>query len=174
MTDASVIVRAAFATLLVACGSTTPTPTTVGAAPPDPPPTPAPVGKGTTGVGTLDWGASEEAVRAAFPKVTAKPDGGLWETGTTDGLASRTSFGFDAKGLAQIGIEWSQVYPDMGACMTTWRTLRVQYDAKFGPSQSDNGAAYWTTPTAQIELACNPRESGESLLYGLFTPPEAE
>jgi hypothetical protein len=107
--------------------------------------------------------------------VQAKPnDGGLWSAGTPEGIAGTTSFTLGAKGLERIAIEWTSSFAAMGDCVKPWTAVRATYDGRFGASQTENGAAFWKTATAAIELACNPTDAGVFTLSASFTPPEAE
>ena len=148
-----------------ACGSSTPpaTPSNRGVAE-------TPAAPGTSGLAGLDWGASEDVVRAASPTVTSRQGGGLAATGQVDGIRSITSFQFGAHGLAQIDIEWTDSFASMADCSTRWTALRAKYDGRFGASQTDNLAAYWKTATASIVLACNPNENGAGVLSMMYAP----
>ena len=124
-----------------------------------------------TGLEHFTWGESEDAVKAASPQATKNPDGGLWAMGTTNGISSLTVFKFGANGLASILIEWTEGFISMEDCAKHWKELRTGYDKSFGPSQADNLAAYWKTPTSSITLACNPNDSGAGVLSMSYAPP---
>ncbi len=131
----------------------------------------ASTGGGVTGMPGLDWGATTEVVQATFPSATANPDGGLWVMGSAEGIESITSFQIGAAGLEAIRIEWSRGFVSMQECSTHWTTFRTKFDGQWGASQADNLAAYWTTPTASITLACNPNESDAGVLSMSYAPP---
>ena len=152
------------AACLAACGSSTPTTT---------PPSPSKATSGTSGMPGLDWGASADAVLAASPRATPNKDGGLWATGNVDGINSLTSFMMGAHGLEKIHVEWTEGFISMADCASHWKTLRAKYDGRFGASQTDNLAAYWKTPTASIELACNPNDNGAGVLSMSYARPDA-
>jgi len=149
--------------LVAACGGSTAKPVANSATGTDAPATP-----GTSGVKTLDWGAKAEAVTALYP--TATPgDGGLLYQGAVFGKQAITKFTIGASGLEHVSSEFTDGFPTMGECSSTWSTLRKQLDERYGASQSDNLAAYWKTTTASIVLACNPNDAGAgvlSLSYG--------
>lgn len=128
---------------------------------------------GTTGVPGLDWGASADAVRAAFPQSTPT-DGGLWSMGTTDGHQSLTTFKIGAAGLEQVDIEWVEGYVSMDDCGKGWAEVRTKVDGRLGPSTQDNLAAYWNTASASVTLSCSPNDSGAGVLSQNFSPRQAE
>jgi hypothetical protein len=156
------------ALLVSACGAGKPTSTPANHAEATPPPATI----GTSGMAGLDWGASADAVRAVAPRATPNKAGGLWATGTTDGITSITSFKLGVHGLEEIDIEWTEGFVSMQDCATHWKTLRAKYDGRFGASQADNLAAYWKTPTASIQLACNPNDSGAGVLSMTYAKPD--
>ena len=151
------------AACLAACVSSTPTTT---------PPSPSKATSGTSGMPGLDWGASADAVLAASPRATPNKEGGLWATGTTDGITSITAFKMGAHGLEQINVEWTQGFISMEDCGSHWKTLRAKYDGRFGASTADNLAAYWKTPTASITLSCSPNDSGAGVLSLNYAKPD--
>jgi hypothetical protein len=152
---------------VAACGGSNP-PTPAG---PSKPTTTGPIepaeGKltahGTSGLAGLDWGASADAVRALYPRATAG-DGGLWYVGGVEGHQAVTKFSIGANGLSQVITEWTDGFISMDDCASTWHKLRASLDGRLGPSTADNLAAYWTTPSASITLACNPNDSNAGVL----------
>ena len=162
-------------TLATACGGGgTPAPATPTGGDPGSAATPTggTAAAGATGVLGLDWGASEDAVKAAFPQATARPEGGLWSMGTSERIAALTMFKFGAKGLEQVSVEWTEGYPTMDACAAGWKKVRAVYDGRYGASQADNLAGYWKSPTASVTLTCTPNESGAGVLAATITPPQ--
>lgn len=148
---------------LAACGGAKPMPVTTPTA------EPAAEKVGSSGVKTLDWGASADAIKAVYPQVTANPAGGLWNNGTADGMTAITSFKLAAGGgLEAVQIEWTEGFPTMNECSTAWKKLRATYDNRYGKSQADNLAAYWKAPTVAVTLACNPNDSGAGVLTASF------
>ena len=130
---------------------------------------------GTTGLEGLDWGASTDAVLAAFPAATPT-DGGLWAIGMTDRHQSLTKFLIGADGVDEVRIEWVEGYISMEDCAKGWTEIRAKVDTRLGPSKQDNLAAYWNTPTASVTLACNPNDidNGSAVLSQSFVPHHAE
>lgn len=146
---------------IAACGgspTTTPTTPTSAVAP-----TATTAALGTSGVAGLDWGASADAVRAAYPRATPT-DGGLWSVGMAEGHQAVTKFTLGADGLGEVNIEWIEGFISMEDCGKGWTTLRASLDGRYGPSQGDNLAAYWKTATASITLACSPNDSNAGVL----------
>jgi len=133
--------------LLAACGGAAAPPLGNRAAP-----TPSAVRASTTGVDGFSWGMRIDEARAILPKASELATG-LMQVGDDGTL---THYAFDASGLRSIETRWVDLFPDMGACGLVWKEERTRRDAKLGPSQADNLAAYWTLPTAKVELACNP------------------
>ncbi len=130
---------------------------------------------GTTGLEGLDWGASTDAVLAAFPSATPT-DGGLWAIGMTDRHQSLTKFLIGADGLDEVRIEWVEGYISMEDCAKGWTEVRAKVDGRLGPSKQDNLAAYWDTATASVTLACNPNDidNGSAVLSQVFAPHQPE
>lgn len=127
--------------------------------------------RGTTGVPGLDWGASADQVRAVQPRATADK-AGLVYLGTVEKRQAIVHYTIEQAGLQKIEVEFTDGYPTMEVCSEHWKELRTAFDGRFGASQADNLAAYWTTPTASITLTCGPNESGAGVLAIVYTPPE--
>lgn len=130
---------------------------------------------GTTGLPGLDWGATADAVLATNPRATASPNGAtITALAPVDGKNAITVYELGASGLAMITTEWTDGFVSMDDCAGGWKDQRATLDARLGPSQSDNLAAYWETATASITLACNPNDSGAGVLSVTYAPRQAE
>lgn len=128
---------------------------------------------GTSGAPGLDWGATSDAVLAVQPRATTD-DAGLVYLGTVEKRQAIVHYVIPAAGLQEINIEFTDGFATMEACGEDWKALRATLDGRLGPSQSDNLAAYWNTPTAAITLACNPNDSGAGVLSLGYAPPAGE
>lgn len=167
------LIPSVFLMSLVACGGAS-KPATTGPGNGGGATDPAPAA-GTTGVPGLDWGATAEAVLAANPRATASPNGAtISAVAPVDGKNAITVYEIGASGLAMISIEWTDGFVSMDDCSGGWNDQRATLDARLGPSQSDNLAAYWETPTASVTLACNPNDSGAGVLSLTYAPKQAE
>jgi len=160
-----------------ACGSSTanaPAPALANTAEPAAAAEPAPAAPaaahGTSGMAGLDWGASKETVAASNSRATPNKDGELWAMGMVDGMNALTTYKFDAKGLSQIDVEWTEGLISMDECAKVWKKVRAEYDGRFGASQADNLAAYWKTATASITLTCSPNDSNAGVLAVTYAP----
>ena len=157
-----------------ACGGSSPAPVTPANSGEPAPSSEPTLAAGSTGVGTLTWGADEAAIMAEFPQATANPQGGLWEMGSAQGMSAITVFDMQDGKLAGIRVEFTEGLISMDACSKKWTELRATFDGTFGPSQSDNLAAYWNTATTAIVMDCSPNESGAGILAITYAPPTAE
>jgi len=156
---------------LAACGSS-PHPATPPAstAPADPP---AAVAPGTSGFEQVSWGDAVEHVRALYPAIGE----GATLKQPFEGLPATIDFDLTGSVVNAIQIHVDGAYPGMGPCLAVWKDLRTKLDARYGASQADNGAAYWTTATAQVTAACNPDEAGAaelSISFAQPAPPDGE
>ncbi|MCE9579747.1 MAG: hypothetical protein K8W52_41900 [Deltaproteobacteria bacterium] len=157
---------------LAACGSS-PHPATPpsSTAPADPPAAAAPAG--TTGFEQVSWGDPVEHVRALYPAIGE----GATLKQPFEGLPATIDFDLSGSVVQAIQIQVDGAYPGMGPCLAAWKDLRKKLDARYGASQAENGAAYWTTATAQVTAACNPDEAGAaelSISFARPAPPDAE
>lgn len=128
---------------------------------------------GTTGLPGLDWGATAEAVLAANPRGAASPEG-VTAVAPVDGKNALTVYEIGASGLTMVTTEWTDGFISMDDCAGGWKDERATLDARLGPSQADNLAAYWETATASITLACSPNDSGAGVLSLIYAPKTAE
>ena len=135
----------------------------------------APPAAGSTGLPSLDWGATADAVLALDPRATASPNGAtVTAVAPVDGKNAITVYEISASGLSMVSTEWTDGFVSMDDCAGGWKDERPTLDARLGSSQSDNLAAYWETPTASITLACNPNDSGAGVLSLTYAPKQAE
>lgn len=128
---------------------------------------------GTTGLPGLDWGATAATVLAANPRATASPDGAT-AVAPVDGHNAITVYKIGAGGLGMITTEWTDGFVSMDDCAGGFKRERATLDARLGPSQADNLAAYWQTATASITLSCSPNDSGAGVLSLTYAPKTAE
>jgi hypothetical protein len=124
---------------------------------------------GTSGLPGLDWGANADAVLARYPRGRVDA-GGVVYAGTVEGHPAIARFTIGAGGLGKIAIDWTEGFPTMDLCARTWGQLRATLDARLGPSQAENLAAYWDLPAASVTLACNPDDSGAGVLSQTYEP----
>jgi hypothetical protein len=126
---------------------------------------------GTTEMSNLSWGATADAILAEYPQATKNDEGGLWFAGSAENKPAVTVFNLDDEGLQSIRIQFTDTFPSMTECMTVWTTLRTDFDGRYGASQSDNGAAYWSTGQAEVEVDCNPNDAGAAELLLVYANP---
>ena len=141
--------------VLAGCGAK-PAPTTANVAPAGARPTPARTG--TSGFETVSWG---DAI-----------DGAHGGARSFEGLPAVVSFDHVGDGVTAVHVRIDTTFPTMGSCQDAWTGLRARLNARLGASQSENLAAYWTTPTAAIIAACNPGDTGGANLMVEFARPE--
>lgn len=128
---------------------------------------------GTSGMPGLDWGASADAIRAAYPLGTVDATGVVY-LGTIEGHQAIAHFTIGDAGLSKIDIEWTDGFISMDDCGKGWSELRAALDTRLGASQADNLSATWETATASIFVACSPNDSGAGVLSQSYTPRAAE
>jgi hypothetical protein len=153
---------------LAACGSSSAAGPHPSAAPTPAAPTPAVAG--TTGFEGVSFGDAVETLRAQYP---ALGDGSTLHQ-AVEGQPATVSFNLDGSAVHGVHVAFDRAYPTMGVCLGAWTSLRAKLDARLGASQSENGAAYWTTATAAVTAACNPDEGGAAALSIDFAPPATE
>ncbi len=126
---------------------------------------------GSTEMSHLSWGATADAVLAEYPQATKNDEGGLWVAGSAENKPAVTVFNLDAQGLQSIRVQFTDTFPSMPECLAAWTTLRTDFDGRYGASQSDNGAAYWSTGQANVELACNPNDGDAAEMVLVYANP---
>jgi hypothetical protein len=169
-TKTSILIGAALA--LSACGgksapSTDPTP------PPDAAPTaPTELTPGTTGFPGLDWGDDRAKVKEAYRSAATRGED-MWAPVVHAGHDAAATFVFTGESLISISVTFAGEYPDMGACADPFHVVEAELIKSLGDSAEENLAAYWTTATASVTLACNPMDdSGRAELTASYTLAE--
>jgi len=170
------VVPVLFAVLAAACSGKAKPTTPANNGPADPPPLgPPPIMLGSTAFPELDWGAGSHELDIKYPG--AEHDGdNVVTSGEYEGLPARFTFHLSDTVLDGITIDFTGEFASMPACGETWSKVRAAVDKEFGiASSSDNLAAYWETPGASVELACNPLGDGDPAGLSMrFSPHEME
>jgi hypothetical protein len=121
----------------------------------------------------VDWTTTRDTLQR-HPGATSSDTAVVWKHTTCESHQASTTFWFrDAQQTERptaIDVVFDDAFPSMGACKPTWAAMRAKLDARFGRSSSDNLAAYWTSPTTAITLACDPIDAG-ALLTLRYEPP---
>ncbi len=125
---------------------------------------------GTSGYPGLDWGASLDALKAAFPKAAPGSDN-LSIVGQYEGRAAITTFELKGGQLARISVSFEDSFPSMDACGKTWTAMRTALDPKLGKSVGDNLAATWESATYAVTLSCDPGDEDEGVLSLSYARP---
>jgi hypothetical protein len=122
----------------------------------------------------LDWGMTPEQATVVYPTLAphADPEMGWQARMKHDGRAGTLILHFRVEppaGLSMALFTEEATFPSMGACGEEHKTRRAAMDAKIGPSQYENLAAYWETETASLQLSCNPRDDGGEVAEMTFS-----
>ena len=145
-------------------------------------PSPAPEGAtalapGSSGFAGVDWGDTIDAVQAKYPAATRGEDE-LALHAAHGGRDATISFMFTGGGqLISISVSFTGSFPSMSACAEPFAQVRTALDGSLGQSGTDNLAAYWSSETASMTLACNPDdpEQGEQASLTMsYSLPEDE
>jgi hypothetical protein len=126
---------------------------------------------GTTGYAGLDWGITEDGIKARFPDASAGATF-LSIAGNHGGKPSVTTFEFQDDKLHRISVSYTDEYPSMEDCLEVWKPMRASVDGKLGQGQAENGAAYWESTTYNITLSCDPGETDNGVLSMTYSQPQ--
>ena len=148
-------------TPVVACASSPRTP----ADPPGP-------SSGREPVDEIAWGTPRTALEQRFPQATSDQYGLTWEATYAGKPAAIDLFFDDGGAFSGWRAVFAGTFESMDRCGETWRELRAVIDRRYGPSQSDNLAAYWDSVTGYGELTCSPLEEGGAALELDFSQSE--
>lgn len=150
------------------------TPVVACASSPRAPADPTGPSSGREPVDEIAWGTLRAALEQRFPQATSDQYGLTWEATYAGKPAAIDLFFDDGGAFSGWRAVFAGTFESMDRCGETWRELRAVIDRRYGPSQSDNLAAYWETPTASVTLACNPNDSGAGVLSLTYAPKAAE
>ncbi len=130
---------------------------------------------GSTGFPGLDWGDTIEAVMADYPAAEAEGSG-VELVAEHAGRQAKISFSFAPESLIFITVSYRDVFASMATCAEAFGQVRAELDKSLGASNEDNLAAYWSSESASISLACNPLDDGtEAASLGVsYSLPESD
>lgn len=122
----------------------------------------------------ITLGALRAALEERFQDAEFKGDSLSW-MGTYTGRAANIAMYFDDNDqLVSINVGFQSSYESMDTCGIDWAAIRADMNRFYGPSSSDNLAAYWTSDARAIQLSCDIGDGDEASLSVGFAAPRLD
>jgi hypothetical protein len=160
--------------LVAACGSPTPGAAISNRAAAGTKRPEAPRPPGTSGFPGLDWRITESQLRRAIPGLRPYLDRGLEWSVRLDhaGWPGLAIFEVVDDALSHIAIGFDGEFSSMEDCAPRFAKVRAEIDKQLGTSSLENLAAYWSSPTYEVQLSCDIAvEDGAAALSMMYDPP---